>query len=94
MIRKTLFHCMLAGLFLVGLGMIGCSDDTQRIITGPTVDQLNTGTDWLESDDDGVIEGWDFNQDSEDVLANDQQDLEDRDADDITNRKPLDNGRN
>ncbi len=96
MIRKTLFHCMLAGLFLASLGMIGCSDDTQRLVTGPepvVVDQLTTDTDWPGLGDDVVTGGYDFSGETDDAVVNDLLNPEDQNGDDVTNRKPLDNGR-
>lgn len=98
MIRKTLLRCVLAGLFLVGLGLTGCSDDTQRIITGTDTsmsEQLATDADlpgividWEEY----VSQGYYYPEDQADDVIDDTGTPDDQ-FDDDPNTKPIDNGK-
>jgi len=99
MIRKTLLRCMLAGLFLVGLGMVGCSDDTQRVITGTDTsltEQLATDAGWPEVGmdwEDYVSDGYYYPDDQTDEDIDDIGTPDDRFDDDDPNTKPIDNGK-
>ena len=98
--RKTLLHCALAGLLLAALALVGCSGDTQRIITGShpsSTQSLATNDDgpgvdidWEEYISNGYYPG---DQTTDDVL-DDVVTLGDHDEEDNPNRKPLDNGKN
>ncbi|MCD6250147.1 MAG: hypothetical protein J7J98_07460 [candidate division Zixibacteria bacterium] len=97
MIRKTLLRCVLAGLFLVGLGLTGCSDDTQRIITGTETsltEQLATDADSPEiviDWEEYVSQGYYYPEDDE--VTNDTGTLDDQFDYDDPNTKPIDNGK-
>ena len=95
MIRKTVLRAFLASLFLVSIGLVGCSDDVDRVTTSGVEEfpgTLSTDAEWpgeLTGDyeyyyfDDGVVidEGvWDLD------------DLDDRYEDDNPSNKPLDRG--
>ena len=94
MIRRTLLRCMLVGLFLVGLGLIGCSDDTQRVITGSgtgSIESLSTDTDWPISNDNYDYDGYPFSEEwPDDEVVNDLGTVDDRFDNDTPSRKPHD----
>ena len=97
MIRKTLLRCVLAGLFLVGLGLTGCSDDTQRIITGTETslaEQLATDADSPEiviDWEEYVSEGYYYPENDE--VTDDSGNPDELFDDDTPNTKPIDNGK-
>ena len=101
MIRKTLLRCTLAGLFLVGLGLVGCSDDTHRVITSSepaSIEYLATDTDFPGIDidwEDYVSDGYYYPESqTDDEAIGDSGTPDNRFDNDDPSRKPIDNGKN
>lgn len=101
MMVRTLLRCSLGLIFLVGLGLAGCSDDVTRITTpatGANPNLLATGNDLPESGfdmDDNIPEGYYYpEEDAQDeVETGDSGNPEDRFDNDDPSTKPIDNGK-
>jgi len=100
---RTLLRCSLGLIFLVSLGLAGCSDDVSRITTpatGANPNVLATGNDLPESDfdmDNDIPEGYYYpEEDAQDEAEiGDSGNPEDRfdNDDDDPSTKPIDNGK-
>lgn len=93
MIRKTFVAFLMTGLMLAGVGLVGCSDDTQRVITGPgsgSLDALVTNTDGFATDNDFAYDDWPVFEETDDEVALDPTRPDSRTEDTRPGRKPVD----